>query len=155
MEFNYALERRKFEKQWAILRRQYEKAGMEKTAIDQLYEFDLQWFNSERRYIRRQEDLPDGVTVDDFPCQEAGQTERGTLPNSGILHTVPKDRYWWVNDIDDEKLLRKLTKLSEDDIELLTALVFEGKTQEQIAQIRGCSQKTISNHFAGPELKIF
>lgn len=147
MEFNYALERRKFEKEWTILRQQYVQAGMEQTAINQLYEFDLQWFNSERRYIRRQEDLPDGVTVDDFPCPEADQTESGTLPNSGILRTAPKDRYWWVNDIDDEKLLRKLTKLSVDDIELLTALVFEGKTQGQIAQIRGCSQKTISNHF--------
>lgn len=90
MEFNYALERRKFEKEWAILRREYEKAGMEQTVIDQLYEFDLQWFNSERRYIRRQEAPPDGVTVDDFPCPEADQAKSCTLPTVSNFSDIPQ-----------------------------------------------------------------
>lgn len=58
MEFNYAQERRKFERQWKILRKQYQEAGMDEEAISKMYQFDLQWLNSERRYIRRQADLP-------------------------------------------------------------------------------------------------
>lgn len=61
MEFNYAQERRKFEKQWKILRKQYQEAGMDEDAINKMYQFDLQWLNSERRYIRRQADLPEDV----------------------------------------------------------------------------------------------
>ncbi len=58
MEFNYAQEGRKFERQWKILRKQYQEAGMDEEAISKMYQFDLQWLNSERRYIRRQADLP-------------------------------------------------------------------------------------------------
>lgn len=59
MEFNYALERLRFEKQWKLLRKWYQEAGMDEDAIKKLYQFDLQWFNSERRYIRRRIDLPE------------------------------------------------------------------------------------------------
>ena len=147
MEFNYALERRKFEKQWAILRRQYEKAGMEKTAIDQLYEFDLQWFNSERRYIRRQADLPEDMTVYDFPSPDAESCVEKVLPSSGSLHISPADRCWWINEIEDEKLLHKLMLLSDSDIDLLTALVFEGKTQAEYAQSKSTNQQSVSRQF--------
>lgn len=66
MEFNYALERRRFEKQGKLLRKRYQEAGMDEDAIKKLYQFDLQWFNSERRYIRRRVDLPEETTVYDF-----------------------------------------------------------------------------------------
>ena len=153
MEFNYALERRKFEKQWKLLWKQYREAGMDEDAIKQIYEFDLQWFNSERRYIRRQADLPEDVTVYDLADSDTEIHVGEVLPSSGPLHVSPVDRLWWINEIDNKDLLCKLKQLSNADIELLTALVFEGKTQRQLAQECGCSQKTISNYLY--KIKIF
>ena len=146
MEFNYALERRKFETQWKLLRKQYQEAGMDEESIKQMYEFDLQWFNSERRYIRRQADLPEDFSVYDLPDSDTKMLAENVLPSSGTLHVLPADRRWWFDEIEDAELLRKLMILSDSDIELLTAIVFEGKTQSQLAQIRSCSQKTISNY---------
>lgn len=147
MEFNYALERRKFEKQWKLLRKQYQEAGMDEESIAGMYKFDLQWFNSERRYIRRQVDLPEDMTVYDFLSPDAESCAEKILPVSGSLNISPADRYWWINEIEDEKLLRKLMLLSDSDIDLLTALVFEGKTQAEYAQSKGTNQKAISRRF--------
>lgn len=144
MEFNYALERRKFERRWKLLRKQYQEAGMDEESIDKIYNFDLQWFNSERRYIRRQADLPEDVTVDDFACSGAEPQTEKTLPSSGSLNVPPTDRYWWINEIMDEALLCKLMMLSDSDIELLTAIVFEGKTQHEFALAKGTNQQSIS-----------
>lgn len=147
MEFNYALERRKFEKQWKLLRKQYQEAGMDDASIDQIYKFDLLWFNSERRYIRHQADLPEYMTLCELPCTDAEPHAEKILPSSGSLNVPPADRRWWIDEIEDEELLRKLMILSDDDIELLTAIVFEGKTQKEFALAKGTNQKAVSRHF--------
>lgn len=143
MEFNYALERRKFENQWKLLRKQYQEAGMNEEAINQIYEFDLQWFNSERKYIRHQTDLAENATVYDLPSSDIEEI----LPGSRALNVIPVDRHWWINEIEDEKLQHRLVSLSDSDIELLTALVFEGKTQTEFALAKGTSQQSISRRF--------
>ncbi len=147
MEFNYALERRKFEKQWKLLRKQYQEAGMDDEAIKQIYSFDLQWFNSERRYIRRQADLPEDFSVYDLPCSDAEPHVEKILPSSGPLNIPPADRHWWIDEIEDEELLCKLMMLSDEDIELLTAIVFEGKTQSEYALAKSTNQKAVSRRF--------
>ena len=45
MEFNYGLERKRFEREWHKLRQQYRKAGMDENAINEMYAFDLEIFN--------------------------------------------------------------------------------------------------------------
>lgn len=147
MEFNYAQERRKFEKQWKILRKQYQEAGMDEDAINKMYQFDLQWLNSERRYIRRQADLPEDVTVYDFAYSDVCVYTEEILPCSGTLHIPPADHHWWINEIADEGLLQKLMALPDSDIELLTVLVFEGKTQCEFASSKGTSQQSVSWRF--------
>lgn len=147
MEFNYALERRKFEQQWKILRKQYQEAGIDEAAIGDLYKFDLMWFNSERRYIRHQADLLKDVTVYDLPSPDAESDVEDVLPSSGSLHIPPADHCWWVNEIEDDELLCKLKLLSDFDIELLTALVFDGKTQSELALTKGTNQKAVSRRF--------
>ncbi|MDE6932331.1 MAG: hypothetical protein K2P37_06550 [Oscillospiraceae bacterium] len=147
MEFNYAHARRKFEKQWKLLRKQYQETGMTEESIAKMHKFDLQWFNSERRYIRRQADLPEDMTVYDFPSPDAESCVEKVLPSSGSLHISPADRCWWINEIEDEKLLHKLMLLSDSDIDLLTALVFEGKTQAEYAQSKSTNQQSVSRQF--------
>ena len=50
MGFNYGLEKKNFDRQWAMLRKQYEDAGMSIEAIQAMYEYDLSVFNSARSY---------------------------------------------------------------------------------------------------------
>ncbi len=120
---------------------------MDEETIKQIYEFDLQWFNSDRRYIRRQADLPENMTVYDFTCSDARSGTEEVLPDSGALNVTPSDRCWWINEIEDEELLRKLMLLSDSDIDLLTALVFEGKTQAEYAQSKSTNQQSVSRQF--------
>lgn len=147
MEFNYALERRRFEKQWKLLRKRYQEAGMDEDAIKKLYQFDLQWFNSERRYIRHQVDLSEEITVYDFAYPDTEPLVEKILPSSGPMNVPPMDRNWWLNEIEDEELLRKLMVLSDSDIELLTAIVMEGRTQSEFASAKGTNQQSVSRQF--------
>ena len=50
MSFNNGRERRKFEAAWKKLRMEYAAAGMDAEAIEEMYQFDLETFRSERRY---------------------------------------------------------------------------------------------------------
>ena len=47
-------------------------------------------------------------------------------------------------EIEDEKLLSGLMRLSENDLEMITYLVFDGYSQVEIAEIKGVSQPSIS-----------
>lgn len=148
MGFNYAKEKKKFERQWFAIRRQYEEAGMSQDAIEELHDFDWAWFKSRRRYINNLVDLPDGVTVEDFP-QENIELSTGDTPLCyGAACTDNAERLRWIDEIKDEELLRNLMLLSTDDLELLTSLAFEGYTQSEIAQREAVNQATISRRFA-------
>ena len=46
MGFNYGLEKKNFDRQWAMLRKQYEDAGMSIEAIQAMYEYDWSVFNA-------------------------------------------------------------------------------------------------------------
>ena len=48
MEFNYGMAKKRFEKEWEKLRKEYEDAGMSEKDIQEIYEFDLDVFRNER-----------------------------------------------------------------------------------------------------------
>lgn len=50
MGFNYGLEKKNFDRQWAIMRKQYEDAGMSIEVIQAMYEYDWSVFNAARSY---------------------------------------------------------------------------------------------------------
>ncbi len=106
---------------------------MSPDAIEELHDFDWGWFKSRRRYISHLADLPEGVTVEDFPKADAERSVGDTPLHYGTICTGA-DRYRWLDEIEDEKLLRKMAALNQDDVELLTQLAFEKRTQREIAQ---------------------
>ena len=53
------------------------------------------------------------------------------------------DRYWWIEEIENELLAKKLKTLPIDDVELITQYVFEQRTQVEIARHFGVSNVTI------------
>ena len=87
------------------------------------------------------------TTVYDFAYPDTEPLVEKILPSSGPLNVPPMDRNWWLNEIEDEKLLRKLMVLSDSDIELLTAIVMEGRTQSEFASAKGTNQQSVSRQF--------
>ena len=53
MAFNKGYELKKFEAHWEKLRIEYAAAGMAEDAIQKMYDYDRQQFNSERTCIER------------------------------------------------------------------------------------------------------
>ena len=50
MSYNHGLEEKKFKEQWQKTAEEYRKAGMTEKQIAEIYEFDREVFNSNRRY---------------------------------------------------------------------------------------------------------
>ncbi|MDD4495714.1 MAG: sigma factor-like helix-turn-helix DNA-binding protein [Eubacteriales bacterium] len=149
MAFNNGLERKRFEAKQKALRAEYERLGMSEEQIQKLYEYDLADFNSDRRYITHTQP----INLADLEADEDASAESGRNPlfekfrealsvsGSGKLS---HSRYGWIEEIDDPKLAEKLKKLSPDDLELLTLLVFDGYSQDEIAAARSVTQQAIS-----------
>lgn len=120
MRFYYAIEKAKFDRMWDGLRKEYEAAGMEETAIQKLYDFDWQWFRSQRTYINHNQQLPEAVIRED---SDEGNSR--LLQKLASLSVLPDDeawhgRYGWLETISDERIVSSLEKSSSKDVELLT-----------------------------------
>ena len=64
MEFNYGLERKRFEREWNKLRQQYRKAGMDENAINVMYAFDLEIFNDNRAIAKHEQPITPDMSGD-------------------------------------------------------------------------------------------
>jgi segregation and condensation protein B len=57
MGFNYGLEKKNFDSQWAMTRKQYEDAGMSSEAIHAMYDYDWSVFNANRSYQNHTQEM--------------------------------------------------------------------------------------------------
>lgn len=152
MGFYYATERKRFEQEWNKLRKEYEAAGMTSETIQLLYEFDLEFFRSQRTYENHTQVMPNEYIGDK-------ESSHSSLFRKFAISTVTfdeadfSDRYSWIYTIENQNLLQSLCKLSEDDLELLTLYAIEGFTQSQIAKRLGCNQSVVSKKLK--RIKIF
>ena len=144
MGFNYGLEKKNFDRQWAMLRKQYESAGMSSEAIQAMYDYDWSVFNAARSYQNHTQEIA-------APSFEQGEESHSPLMEKyqeAISVTEhyreTKSRFTWIGEIEDERLLSSLEKLSEDDLNLVTLYAYEGYTVTEISKALGVSQPTIS-----------
>jgi len=135
MSYNHGREFKKFEARQRRLRRQYERLGMPETDIKVLYQADLQEFNSDRRNEEH-----DPVRLDD--CEPLVAQEDGCY-----------SRLWWVEEIDNAALAKRLKSLPETDLELLTLYAIEGHSQPDIAMMLSVNQSNVSRRLG--KLKNF
>lgn len=144
MRFYYAREKAKFDRMWDGLRKEYEAAGMEETAIQKLYDFDWQWFCSQRTYRNHNQQLPEAMIRKDSDEENSHLFQKfaslSVLPDDDTWH----GRYGWLEVISDERIVAALKELSAKDIELLTLFVFDGFSQSEIARRWGCTQQSVS-----------
>ena len=143
MSFNNGNERRKLNAKWEHLRVQYREAGMSKEAIQAMYEFDLDVLNSERAYDANTVAVCDGE--DDVDTRKAADLKQyeAAITVTDTYHET-KSCFGWIGEIENERLLSALEKLSEDDLKLLTLYVYEGYSMVELSKVYGIAQQNIS-----------
>ena len=147
MGWNNANERRKFEERQKRLVIEYRANGMTDKQIEEMYQFDLRQFNSNRRYREHTQ----AFQVDEFDdADESDNSLMRYFPEqltSKIDDLASKTRFGWVEEIEDERLYKILIGMSKDDIELITLYVFDGYTQDEIANYMNCTKQNIQKKF--------
>lgn len=146
MGFNYAKERGKFEVEWRKLRKEYKDAGMDEHAIEQLYLFDLKIFCSGRVYANHTQQMPDMYITENLADHSSLLKKFKNLSLTFDEATF-YGRYTWIETVEDSRLAALLRKLPQKDLELLTLLVIEEHTQEEVARRWGCKQSSISERY--------
>ena len=146
MGFNYGLERKKFEKEWAKFRKEYAEAGMSEEAIQQMYEYDLSVFNRKRADANHEQPFVGKMCSD----SEEDDESKSALFEKFIgelsyedTYSFNNGRFAWIESITNELLYKKVSDLSTSDKELLTLLVEDGLTKREIAKIRGITEQAV------------
>lgn len=145
MGFNYASEKRKFEKRWATLRQEYKAAGMPDAAIQEMHDFDWNVFKQERIYQLHTQEMSVGAFDEPYTDQEdkSALMKKFLEAVSCWDNYAESSRYGWVEEIEGPQMSARLKSLSPEDLELLTRYVFDGFTQTELARQYGISQKNI------------
>ena len=143
MSFNNGNERRKLNAKWEQLRVQYREAGMSEEAIQVMHEFDLGVLNSERAYDANTVAVCDGE--DDVDTRKAADLKQyeAAITVTDTYHET-KSCFGWIGEIENERLLSALEKLSEDDLKLLTLYVYEGYSTVELSKVYGIAHQNIS-----------
>ena len=144
MGFNYGLEKKNFDRQWAIMRKQYEDAGMSIEVIQAMYEYDWSVFNAARSYQNHTQEIA-------APSFEKGEEAYSPLMSKyqeAISITEhyreTKSRFTWIGEIEDERLLSALENLSDADLELITLYAYEEYDTVEISKVFGTTKQNIS-----------
>ena len=144
MGFNYGLEKKNFDSQWAVTRKQYEDAGMSNEAIQAMYDYDWSVFNANRSYQNHTQEMA-------APSFEQSEESYSPLMNKyqeavsvTDHYRETKSRFTWIGEIEDERLLSALENLKDEDLEIITMYAYEGYDITEISKVYGVSRPTIS-----------
>lgn len=144
MGFNYAKEKAEFDREWNKLRKEYRAAGMSESAIDALYEYDLNWFRSRRNFFLHTQSLPEPHISDEDEDQNSKLYRKFCEMSTSFDETDFYGSQAWLDSIADIQLIQKLKRLPAEYLELLTLIVDLEMTQQEIAALKGVSQAAIS-----------
>ena len=145
MGWNNAYERKKFEAKQKKQAEEYRALGMSEEQIQIMYEFDLEQFNSNRSYYSHtQSFIPDDFDESEDDDEKLSIFEKfKDVLTISIEDSSDKSRYWWIEEIDEPETVKKIKSLSERDLEILTLMVIDELTHEEIAKIMGVCVRTI------------
>ena len=115
-------------------------------------EYDWTWFCSQRTYQNRVQALPSEQCEDESE-QSCLFRKFESLSCTWDTGDVDAQRFGWLSSLEDELLYRRLCKLPEDDLELLTLLIVDGYRQADVARLWNCSRSAITQRIN--KIKIF
>ena len=144
MGFNYGLEKKNFDSQWAVTRKQYEDAGMSSEAIHAMYDYDWSVFNANRSYQNHTQEM----AAPSFEQSEESYSPLMDKYQKAISVTdhycETKSCFTWIGEIENERLLSALENLSDSDLELITLYAYEGYDTVEISKAFGKTKQNIS-----------
>lgn len=129
MSYNHGLEEKKFKEQWQKTAEEYRKAGMTEKQIAEIYEFNREVFNSNRRYREKTVGLFDNSNSRTLTVYDDYSTN---------------NRYGWIDEIEDMEVYSQIMSLPEIWREAFTMYIFDGYTQNEISSILLRNQSNIS-----------
>lgn len=146
MTFNYAVEKRKFEKVWEKLAKSYAEAGMEPEAIKAMREFDWEIFKSERNEALHTQEfaIPESTDEDTWDCESPLYDKFLEQLSSEYDTYGSHSRYWWLEELTTPCLTIGVPALTLEDKELLTLYIVDGLTIREIARYLNLQKSTIS-----------
>lgn len=146
MTFNYAVEKRKFEKVWEKLAKSYAEAGMEPEAIKAMYEFDWEIFKSERNEALHTQEfaMPESSDEEMDDCESPLYDKFLEQLSSEYDTYGSHSRYWWLEELTTPCLTIGVPALTVEDKELLTLYIVDGLTIREIARYLNLQKSTIS-----------
>lgn len=146
MTFNYAVEKRKFEKVWGKLVKSYAEAGMEPEAIKAMREFDWEIFKSERNEALHTQEfaIPESSDEETDDCESPLYDKFLEQLSSEYDTYGCHSRYWWLEELTTPCLTIGVPALTVEDKELLTLYIVDGLTIREIARYLNLQKSTIS-----------
>jgi DNA-directed RNA polymerase specialized sigma24 family protein len=117
-----------------------------------MYKFDLQQYQSDRRYYTHVQPLSSMCSAEDFDLEDEGVSPLLEKFLDELSHSdmgiESHSRYWWVEEVSNPYLLAYLERLSDDDLEIITLFAFEHYSQVEIAKIIGISERSVHRKIA-------
>lgn len=145
MEWNNGKERAKFEKEQARLREEYLAAGMTEEQIQELREFDEDWYNGRRREAEHTQRLDMSAFEDSADGDSKNPLYKKFLHNFSVEDKHWEDeRFGWIEEIEDKDLYKAVKSLTEREREILTCYLYDGLTLTEIGEHIGVTQQAVS-----------
>lgn len=144
MKYNHSSMRQRFIKEQKKLAKQYRAAGMSEEAIQEMYEFDLAVFRSNRNDLAHKAEIEE-MTAFDRVTGESHYMDMDEFPADSIKAVYSSDD--WINDIVNPQMHKALSQMSDDYLHIIT-LLMKGYQQNDIARIKGVGFRAINNKVA-------
>ena len=146
--FNYRAEKSRFDILWDRLAVEYREAGMSPEAIEEMRKFDWDEFKRRRNCC-----LHETLFAELEPSEESDDSDT-TISHARLIKqmvvsdtyadTPKSDQYQWLKDATSPALLNQLLLLSDSDLALINAYLFEGYSQAEIAKNLGISHQAVA-----------
>lgn len=146
MEFNYGLEKKRFEKKWERLEAEYREAGMREEAIEEMKAYDWETFKRERIFCIHNQFYQGHRFANDDEIEDG----KDPLLEKYFYSFTTEDnyfgerRYGWIEQLDDEELIIAVKSMKIEYIEIITRYVYEEETQAEIAESLDITQQVVS-----------
>ena len=143
MSWNNSKERKSFVKREQEMMEEYRRLGMSEEKIKEMYEFDLEVFNSDRKFYSNTCPL---AMADDEEWDDAATVDIAIyhLSSDGRIRDDNSMSFDWTNEIRDEKLYNAIMNLPFEYREILRLIVEERQSQTEIAVKLNITQPAVS-----------
>ena len=143
MSWNNGLNKTKFNKTQKEQENEYRQNGMTEEQIKIMRQFDLEVYNSDRRFAEHtqaiiNDDGFDGETKN--PLLKNYYEQEWTKQGNGQAHSLN-----WLDEISNPALIKAIESLSKEDQEILTQVAIYEHSHEEVARSLHTSRQCITS----------